>query len=469
MTAESTNRPDPKDYFEISAQPNSRYQSPSLPLQAQVGPTAGAIQIPPDELEALTDYVSWGNNPPFESHGRSGYVRRKSPLKVGETSIHGYKLKGVGNFSGKTGTISPPRGDSYQQMFGTRDNAGNILDEVPVILIHMGIADNGTLYPVLDPPKPVGGLSSGRGQREFNNAAKLHQGGVSACLPIAWGRYPEIKWQNEPTEFVILGLPSDVQERLGEYFEPEVTQRGFEVGKGMKGLIERRFEVVDSRQRKLGEPMLKITADIGKNIGGLLRSAHEAGVARFASHLGNFSLMPNKRDLLLHDLDSSVELDSLSPQAKALTMTRDIESAIFGFTHSITHSNAYWIINDPSRFEKLNPFKALLKGYFQEEVDAASIHEASQRILDMVVQLIKIRGERPSIDAQRMWMPYAATNLVPLCLNEVFKLYEKSTLNQRNKLPYGLEEFNANWQRFSRQQEIMYQRISAEIMAGQRR
>ncbi|MDP2642962.1 MAG: hypothetical protein Q8P62_03920 [Candidatus Peregrinibacteria bacterium] len=469
MSTESNNRPDPRDYFEVSDAQNARYQSPSLPLQSQIGPTAGAIQIPADELESLTDYASWANNPPFESPGRSGYVKRKSPLKVGETSVHGYKLKGVGTFSQKTRTISPPKGDSYQQMFGTIDSGGNILDEVPVILIHMGIAENGTLYPVLDPPKPEGGLSSGRGQREFQNAAKLHKGGVSACLPIAWGCYPEIKWQNEPTEFVILGIPSDVPERLGAYFEPDTSSGRFEVGKGMKALIERRFEVVDTRQRKLGEPMLKITADIGKNIGRLLRSAHEAGVARFASHLGNFSLMPNKRDLLLHDLDSSVEIDSLPPQAKALTMTRDIESAIFGFTHSITHSNAYWIINDLGRFEKLNPFKALLKGYFQEEVDATSINEASQRILDMVVQLIKIRGERPSIDAQRMWMPYAMLNLVPLCLNEVFKLYEKSALNQRNKLPYGLEEFNANWQRFSRQQEIMYIRASESLTAKHRR
>ncbi|MCX6734130.1 MAG: hypothetical protein NTX63_04975 [Candidatus Peregrinibacteria bacterium] len=466
MSLDFSNRSDPKDYFEILAPINARYQSPVSPLGVQMGPRSGGVAIPDDELEVLSDYASWTNAPQFDSPGRSGYVKRNAPLRAGDTSIYGYKLKGIGNFNGKTRTITPPKSDSYQPVMGTRDNAGNISDELPVILIHMGIAENGTLYPVLDPPKPVGGLSSGRGQREFSNAAKLYKAGVPACLPIAWGRYPELQWQGQPIEFVILGMPSDINERLGAYFEPDTSNGRFEVGQEMRSLIASRFDVYDPRNP--GEPLIRIASDMGRNIGGLLRSAHEAGVARFASHTGNFSLMPNKRGLLLHDLDSSVELDSLSPQARALTMTRDIESAIFGFTHSLTHANVYWIVNNPERFLKFNPIKALLKGYFRDDVDEVEIDRASGRIVDMVIQLIKVRTERPSVNDQSMWMAYATANLVPLCLSEVFRLYEKSALNQQNKLPYGSAEFEVHFQRFTRQSEEMFMRRHAEIMAQRR-
>lgn len=44
-------------------------------------------------------------------------------------------------------------------------------------------------------------------------------------------------------------------------------------------------------------------------------------------------------------------------------------------------------------------------------------------------------------------------------------IYEKSSLNQRHKLPYGIEQFTAHWKRFSRLKNEMYLKRLAEIMA----
>ncbi|MFA6305643.1 MAG: hypothetical protein WC651_02855 [Candidatus Gracilibacteria bacterium] len=465
MRLESTNSPDPRDYFEVPKEKGS-YRGPSTPLQTQIGPGEEAIKLPDEEMELLAKYASWENNPPFDGPGRSGYVKRKEPLRTGSDTLYGYKLKGVGNFDERTRTISPPRGDSYQATWRTKDDSGRIIDEAPVILIHMGVSENGTLYPVLDPPKPIGGLAPRRGQREFQNAARLHAMGVPACLPVAWGRYPEIKWQDEPTEFVVLGLPSNVTERLGAYFEPDIIQNRIDVGRNMRKLIERRFDTYNPK--RIEDPLLRTTKDIGENIGRVIRAGHDADVARFASHLGNFSFMPNNRNILLHDLDSSIRLGSIHPQARALTMIRDVESAIFGFMHSITHANIYWIVHNQGKFSGLNPFKALLKGYFRDDVDENVIEEASRKIFEMVVQLIKLRTEIPSAYNQRVWMESAIINLVPLCLREIFQIYEKSALNRTNTLPYGMGDLEINWQRFSRQKDEMYRKRVEEIMARQR-
>lgn len=202
-----------------------RYEEPSLPLRVQEGPANRGISIPDEERELLLEFAAWSENPPFSEGGRSGVVGRKSSLIIDGTKVASYKLKGVANCDSSTGVISPPSSETYVRRMGILNGnspSHEVMKMIPQILIHLGIDGNGDFRPILDPPKPLGGLNPGRGEREFNNAVKLHEAGVSACGPIAWGRYPDLLWNNEPMEFVILSLPTTDQRRMGAAFEPDV-------------------------------------------------------------------------------------------------------------------------------------------------------------------------------------------------------------------------------------------------------
>lgn len=174
----------------------------------------GALAVPEEEWRILVDRVAWREAPPFHGSGRSAIAIRRDPLLIGEESIHGYQLKGVGMYDDTTQVATPPRDEVYERRFLAElrlddpDARNKLITLLPQILIHTGINEEGRFYPVPDPPKPKGGLSHGRGRREFENAVALHQAGVLACKPVIWGRYPDLLWQDKPMEWVILGLPS---------------------------------------------------------------------------------------------------------------------------------------------------------------------------------------------------------------------------------------------------------------------
>lgn len=392
-------------------------------------------------------------------------MQRRTPLKIGDgkdDKIFAYKLKGIGNSDPKTQKVSPPCGDLYQTKTGTRDQFGKIIEEKPVILIHQSIADDGSFRPILDPRKPTGGLAAGRGQREFENAVKLHDAGVLACLPVAWGRYPEILWEGQPTECVILGLPGEDKKRVTSYFEPHVTHQGFQIGGLMHRLLSTRCNVGNEAEKR--QVLLMTVADMAMNVGKLLRKAHEkAGVARFASHLGNFSLANDKQGMILHDLDSSVSLKGIAPAAQAMTIVRDLESALFGFAHSVAHANIYYIAKDPNMFMQFNPFQYLLQGYFGGDTDNAYIQIAGKNVAAMFIELLKFRGPMPLPEQQNMWMALATHNMPPHCMKEVFSLYEKSALNQTMPLPYKKPKLEENIARFQIQLGEMYIREEAAL------
>lgn len=455
-----------REIFDLPRISTSKYEAPSLPLQVQYGPRSGGIQIPESEREILEQFASWEQNPPFEQYGRSAHAQRQAPLKIGNDTIYGYKLKGIGNFDPNSEKISPPRGNAYQSKTGTRDAYGRIVEEKPVILIHQGISDDGSFRAILDPKKPAGGLASGRGQREFENAVKLHSAGVLACLPIEWGRYPSVMWEGQPTEFVILGIPGEDKKRLTDYFEPRPGLARWDIGAAMYQLLSTRCNVQNDAEKK--QVLLISIADMAMNIGKTLRKAHEqAGVARFASHLGNFSFAPGNQGVILHDLDSSVSLRDIAPTAQALTMIRDIESAVFGFVHSVAHASILYITENPDMFAHYNLFQSLLQGYFGGDVDSGSIQNAGRSVMAMFMELMKHRGQNPSADQQQVWLAIAGHNMPPHCMKEVFSLYEKSSLNQKMPLPYQKPKLEEHIARYQQQVGEVYMR-EAEKLSSRR-
>lgn len=460
-------RSNPSRYFLPPVRGNVKYLRPDQRLEITPGVSTPPVPVTADELECLESFVRWESAPPFPRAGRSAYVGRAKPLQLKNgQAIYRYKLKGVGNYDQEKNTITPPQATRFQHDL-TSKVRDQMIDRRPVVMVHQAIADDGSFYPVVDPPKPVGGLNSGRGQSEFENALTLFQAGVPACIPVSWGIYSDQMWEGKNMEYVILGLPAASTQRVTAAFEPDVTSNEYRLNGIMKRFIQ--IQLGDIHRKKLGQAAIKVTEVLGLEMGKLLRKAHEAGVARFAGHLGNISWLQEGRSLYLHDLDSSVKLDSLHPNAKALTKVRDIESALFGLAHSFTHASLFWIAGgDPKLCLDNNPLEALIKGYFGNDANPDAIKRVSQDLMNMVLQLIINRTSNPTPMLQQMWMSEATSVLSPVLTHGVFQVYESSTLNEKERLPYTLQKLIANLQRYAFDAQRAYHHEEHRRLTGQK-
>ena len=178
-------------------------QGTTLPLPIVEG--ARGIKIPQDDLELLLACAKYELPPPFVASGRAALVERLTPLldKKNDRELAAYKIKGCGAQL-EDGQVMIPATIPYRSVG---------------VITHMGFANNGDLVAVPDPPKPYGGLKSGRGEREFENAKRLFRAGVVAVSPIYWGKYPTLIFEGSPMEFVILGMEEAAKRRVGEFFQ----------------------------------------------------------------------------------------------------------------------------------------------------------------------------------------------------------------------------------------------------------
>ncbi len=448
----------PGKYFKFPETTPYRAEKPMLPLVLKEGNRDGGVDIGNEERELLLDYARWAVDPPFAIRGRSAFVVRQEPLIGENTIVAAYKLKGVGNYDRENRITHPPRPVTYERRMalpGADSFEGNLLAEIPAILIHSGIADNGSLIPMLDKPKPLGGLSHGHAKREFANAVRLYKASVPACSPITWGQYSNLHWEGKPMEFVVLAQPTATPERMGDYFESDVMDRRYVINQIFKHAIEKQFDLYD--EKKLGLPAIKIARDMGYNMGKTIRLAHEAGLARFAGQTGNFSYIPEKKAAYLHDFDSSIGLEDVAPRARSITILRDIESALFGIFHSIVHSQIFWILGNTEQFQKNNPIRGLLQGYFHD-ISGKVLEESREvkTIERIVLQLIAAHGENASYHHQSEWMNIAQDAFLSQIMKQLMLIYRASPLHAQFRLPYGPEEYDAHLQKFIEAKKVMY-------------
>jgi hypothetical protein len=460
-----------REVFDIPSSAIHKYEAPSLPLAVEEGPINGAVPIDQEEREILLEFASWRENPPFAEKGRSSFVARQSSSRIGETDIAAYKLKGVGNLDPHTKTAKPPSTETFvhklsainQNPTGPQDLRARLMSMIPATIVHMGIDESGGFFPVLDPEKPLGGMSHGRGQAEFENAKTLYEARVSACRPISWGRYPELLWKGQPMEFVILGMPTKEPRRAGEAFESKWTQRGADFNPYMADLVKNRFEGFDPRD--ISNQALKIAGSTGREMGLTIRAAHEAGVCRFAGHLGNFSYLPNGK-LLMHDFDSSIKTSSLHPNTRALSLSRDIESAVAGIVHSYAHSQLPFLCKNERKLREQNPAGKILQGYFENDTAEAkqAAAKAASQLYDLVAQLITMRGEFPSPEQQQQWMTIMNFNIQKIIPQMIFEIWPLSNLSGDNPLPYDRNKLVENLTRYERATGAVMMRRHQEIM-----
>lgn len=437
-----------------------------IDLGSQEGPHRGGLETPAEEHATLLGFVAWERVPPFLEEGRSAFVKRRVISTINETRIAAFKLKGVGNKDVKTGTVSPPSDAPYRRRMMVKGDDRNpqsrLVKELPQILIHRGIADDGTFRPVLDPEKPIGGLSSGKGRQEFENARVLHAARVPVCAPVTWGRYAKLTWRDEPMEWVILSQPTTDPRRISSMFEPKVVGERVVINDDLREAVRKRFGIDDpARETRLS---LRVIKDIAFKQGRTLRKAHEAGVLRFAGHMGNWSYMPMESEVFMHDFDSSVKANSIHKNARAMSFIRDIESLIIGMATSLGHSRLLYAMEDEGIFRKFSPIETVLKGYFENDPRTERLVEAVSRLLtEKLIKWLRQMRIDTAPAMQMQWLSQLSFVFSQDIIDGLFDIFPHSELGTENALPFDKTRLRQSFERFGRESEKVSRRRIEEL------
>lgn len=448
------------EIFDLPTDYNPKPSHP--PLKSLEGPKNGRLEIPPEERETLLRFVNWELTPPFgRVEGRSVLVRRHTAEVFGGKKVGGYKLKGIGSLDGRSKKTSPPSDKPFRSFVAEKpiadgDLSARITSRLPMIVLHRMVTDNGRFKEYIEPKKPLGGVNPGHGQREFETAVRLNTAGVPACGPIAWGIYPDLKWEDEPMEWVILSVPETHGQRFSSFFEPEFTKdERFVHGNGLREAVTRRFDYF--RKEKFPKLALRVISDCAYQIGKLLREAHTTGnTAGFHPHSGNFSHDADTDTITLHDLDTTFRISDTDPRAHASWMIRDLEIAVAGMLISLAHSRMFFLTQDEEFFRKNNPITRVIDGYFCNSHCTPEMLSLREEIDSMGIVHLNDHGVLPSMEANRMWFArlFNLTQNIILTLSEIYRNSE-----YQDNVPYALtrEETERNMRQLEVEQGPLMQ------------
>ena len=148
-----------------------------------------------------------------------------------------------------------------------------------------------------------------------------------------------------------------------------------------------------------GVTIMKFMQEMNGVFGGSLRKYSEAGLGRYSGHPANYTYDFGIREAILHDFDTSLEIDSLPEKARGLTIVRDVVSALWGIVQATMFSMIH-TMTTPEVFLRMNPFEALLRGYFGEN---KLIREAGRIFTELLSQILKKRPTTMDSVATQNW------------------------------------------------------------------
>lgn len=414
-------------------------QKTTLPLPIVEG--SRGIKIPEDDLTLLLACAKYELPPPFSEKGRSALVERLVALqdRRNDRELAAYKIKGCGAKL-ENGQVMVPATISYVS---------------EGVVTHMGFANDGQLIAVPDPPKPYGGLKSGRGEREFENAKRLFKAGVLAVTPIYWGKYPTLIFEGSPMEFVILGMEGAAKKRVGDFFSN--IQFDWEetiISPELLEIANRRFEITDKKAEAIGAN--KVLYEIARKFGETLRKFNREGeTVRFAAHGRNYSYDNSKSRVILHDLDSAIHIDEIDKKIVGLSKVRDIESAIFGIFETYWVSGINKMISRENR-RKNDLFRGFLEGYFGTK-ETEKLNAASERLQDELEKVFD-RKKRCSTTTDLMkWVSDNHRILAPPVMHAIMPLYELDEQGREHPLLYNATEFERRYPQFVSESRRKYE------------
>jgi hypothetical protein len=436
-------------FFFFDQYPHQHLESP---LNVEILAQNQDLEISPADFNMLIDCARWEISPPFYKPGRTAEipfisVETVRDRRMGSRRIGSYKIKGPGYID--HGIIRPPQAEQeYEPRFaGNRDTPETARKNPRAVLAYMVFGEDGAIKSEVAEAPPKGGVTLEKAKAEYDNAMALSRKPVPAILPIAYGRYPGLSWCGKDMGFVITAVPdTNVFFRAAEYFG-EAVWLGSEICANREVLLaalEGRFG--QSTEGMRGVTIMKFMQEMNGVFGGSLRKYSEAGLGRYSGHPANYTYDFGIREAILHDFDTSLEIDSLPEKARGLTIVRDVVSALWGIVQATMFSMIH-TMTTPEVFLRMNPFEALLRGYFGEN---KLIREAGRIFTELLSQILKKRPTTMDSVATQNWYVESNTFFVENALGTTMLIFAEDPLNQKYPLPYkgDSRELRTNLERY---------------------
>jgi len=325
------------------------------------------VDISDREFEELLAIASWQQVPKFPRRGRVALHILEKPISVTsapECKLKAAKLKGVGAWNPKTSA------GRYRDPL----LASPIEEPIPpttqpldsfVTYPHLGLTKDNDYTFVYGDLAPVGGILHERALLEYQNAKTLLEKGVPTIAPLAVIQYEDrYTFKGKPMGAVICLLPDTVKYRLSEVQFGAATQLGEDPDADEYYYRIRESLGVD------GDPSSEVTRlqiinILSRQIGKLIHDFSLAGLYRYSPEWSNFEYDFERKQVVLTDLDSSRNMNELSPELRMMQALRDLGSLVYRtlskfYTPSVLEQ--YTLTN----LLKYDPLFELIVGYFPD-------------------------------------------------------------------------------------------------------
>ncbi len=341
------------------------------------------------KLEELKDIVEWRKQPAFRRTGRSAFLPLEAPVEISNSKlkIRAIKIKGVGART-HTGQIFQPTSTS-------------VCNNNP----HLGFDEFGNFTHIKTAPAPTGGITLNRAVQEFDVSEHLFKYKCPSILPIQVYKYtdPSMRFlsgetgEPDPLGVVITGLPDRSYLRVDSifyYHYLDATERAD---------LAQWMDLLKITNRS--NPALALITALSKLYGKTIRKFSESGLYRYSGAPDNYSYCSDTGEVFLIDLDSSLKLDTLSPQQQTLEVMRDAASGIAYLLAFFTDPRLIQYFPLEAVVEA-NPFRELLLGY-HAGLDPTYIDDISRVIVEYYEEVYRrslshqYPLERPEIDSDQ--------------------------------------------------------------------
>ena len=336
-----------------------------LPLGYTITHRFDGLDISSEVFEELIALASWAKTPTFYKRGRMAMHTLDvpvSPLTRPDIRLRAVKMKGVGAYN------PPTAGSRF------RDKLLDDFSEEPippttkpltsfVTYPHFGIDAQGEYMFAYGALAPVGGILYNRALLEYRNAKILLEHDVPCIAPLAVLQYDEaLTFEGKAMGAVLSLMPEPTTHRVSE------IQFGAAVHYGTNASADAYYDRVRAALEIEGDPAnertrLATLCTLARDIGKITREFALAGLFRYSPELSNYEFDFDRALPVLTDLDSTLELSSLSPPLRTLQALRDLASVTYRVMAKFYTPPVLGAYSFDCLLE-FDPLCALLSGYF---------------------------------------------------------------------------------------------------------
>jgi hypothetical protein len=334
------------------------------------------IPLEQGQKDIFAEIIEWRTTPPIVKTGRSTYLittDENLPFK-------GIKIKGCGYFDVHNKTAEQPstkKGyDAYRQ---------DAPDGIKEIHYQIEVDDNDELKYSIPAKRPYGAQLYNKAKLEYEVNEKLikswegDMANLPFYLPIAYAKYKDMYYKNDPLGVTILGMPNKAETHLGACFSGKLEEEGMRINPHLLEYWQNHLAVVGKNNPDyfdLITALKKLCYEFGESLSYL----HEYYVD-FDSHLFNAAVNNDNGKVILFDFDHVFDNDELSDQAYFYYALKDFEIGLVAILSNFLLSG---LAEGVTLFEKINQpiddfniIEGFYKGYFGKSSELTKKHAKS--------------------------------------------------------------------------------------------